>query len=46
MLRYATAYRRAAEMLFKVLEEAQGAEHHHNDLVVYPIVFCWRQFSN
>jgi hypothetical protein len=44
MFRYATAYRTGAEVLFKYLAEAGGSERHHNDLVVYPIVFCWRQF--
>ncbi len=44
MFRYAMAYRRGAEVQFIHLAEADGDERHHNDLVVYPIVFCWRQF--
>jgi hypothetical protein len=42
--RYALAYRTAAEELFRPLGESEGAERHHNDLLVYPLVFCWRQF--
>src|SRR6266496_6577058 len=38
--RYASGYRRGAELLFKYLEITGHREH--NDLVVYPIIFCWR----
>ncbi len=41
---YATAYRTAAEELFRPLGESGGAERQHSDLLVYPLVFCWRQY--
>jgi hypothetical protein len=40
--RYADGYRCAAELLFKYLEATD--ERHHNDIVVYPLIFCWRHF--
>lgn len=44
MSRYALAYRTAAEELYRPLSESGGAERHRSDLLVYPLVFCWRQF--
>ncbi len=44
MTRYAMAYREGAELMLRPLAESRGAERQHNDLVVYPVVFCWRQF--
>jgi hypothetical protein len=44
MSRYALAYREGAELLLRPLAESGGSERGHNDLVIYPVVFCWRQF--
>lgn len=39
--RYALSYRTGAELLFKYVELSG---ERHNDLVVYPLVFCWRHY--
>lgn len=40
--RYATGYRTGAELLFRYLK--MTGEREHNDVVVYPLVFCWRHY--
>lgn len=44
MSRYARAYREGAELMLRPLADSGGEDRGHNDLVVYPVVFCWRQF--
>jgi hypothetical protein len=40
--RYMRGYRTGAELLFRYLE--MTGERGHNDVVVYPLVFCWRHY--
>lgn len=40
--RYADGYRTGATLMFRYL--AMTGEREHNDVVVYPIIFCWRHY--